>query len=76
MSVRAKLIAIFGLLALSGVTAFVGLWLYGLPALGVEGLYAHEYQRVILTVEALADKERDSVERWFEEHRRELLFAQ
>ena len=72
MSIRFKLLAVFGLLATLGITSFVGLWLYGLPMLGVEGLYAHEYKRAIQTVEALADKERDTTERWFEEHRREL----
>jgi signal transduction histidine kinase len=72
MSIRVKLLAFFGLLAASGLAAFLGLWLYGVPALGVEGIFSHEYKRSIVSVEALADKERDTFERWFEEHRREL----
>jgi signal transduction histidine kinase len=72
MSIRFKLLAFFGLLASTGLAAFLGLWLYGVPALGVEGIFSHEYKRSIVSVEALADKERDTFERWFEEHRREL----
>ena len=72
MSIRFKLLAFFGLLAALGLAAFLGLWLYGVPALGVEGIFSHEYRRAIVSVEALADKERDTFERWFEEHRREL----
>ena len=72
MSIRVKLLVFFGFIAAFGFAAFVGLWLYGVPGAGIEGMYSHEYQRAILAVEALADKERDSVEFWFEEHRREL----
>jgi signal transduction histidine kinase len=72
MSIRFKLLAFFGLLATAGLAAFLGLWLYGVPAMGVEGIFSHEYKRSIVSVEALADKERDTFERWFEEHRREL----
>jgi signal transduction histidine kinase len=72
MSIRFKLLAFFGLLAAAGLAAFLGLWLYGVPALGVEGIFSHEYKRSIVSVEALADKERDTIERWYEEHRREL----
>lgn len=72
MSIRFKLLAFFGLMASTGLAAFLGLWLYGVPALGVEGIFSHEYKRSIVSVEALADKERDTFERWFEEHRREL----
>ena len=72
MSIRTKLLSFFGLLAAAGLAAFLGLWLYGVPALGVEGIFSHEYKRSIVSVEALADKERDTFERWFEEHRREL----
>lgn len=72
MSIRVKLLAFFGLLAAAGLAAFLGLWLYGVPALGVEGIFSHEYKRSIASVEALADKERDSFEHWFEEHRREM----
>ena len=72
MSIRARLLTLFGLLAALGLTAFIGLWLYGLPALGVQGMYAHEYGRAIFSVEAVADRERDRLEVWFENHRREL----
>ena len=72
MSIRFKLLTFFGLLATTGLAAFLGLWLYGVPPLGVEGIFSHEYKRSIVSVEALADKERDTFERWFEEHRREL----
>ena len=67
MSIRFKLLAFFGLLATLGLAAFLGLWLYGVPQLGVEGIFSHEYKRSIVSVEALADKERDTFERWFEE---------
>jgi signal transduction histidine kinase len=72
MSIRFKLLAFFGLLATAGLAAFLGLWLYGVPAMGVEGIFSHEYKRSIVSVEAIADKERDTFERWFDEHRREL----
>ena len=72
MGIRARLLGYFGLMAALGSAAFAVLWLYGVPGLGVEGMVSHEYQRAIVAVEALADKERDSFEFWFEEHRREL----
>ena len=72
MSMRAKLMAYFGLMAAAGATAFVVLWLHGLPSLGIEGVYSHEYRRSIQAMEALADKERDTFERWSGTHRREL----
>ena len=72
MSIRVKLLVFFGFIAAFGFAAFVVLWLYGLPGAGIEGMNSHEYQRAIIAVEALADKERDSFEFWFEEHRRAL----
>lgn len=72
MSIRARLLALFGLLVALGMSAFFGLWLYGLPGLGVEGMQSHEYRRAVVSVEAVADKERDRLEVWFENHRREL----
>jgi signal transduction histidine kinase len=72
MSIRTRLLAYFGLMVAFGAVSFVVLWLYGVPALGVEGVDSREYRRAIIAVEALADKERDSFERWFGERRREL----
>ncbi len=72
MTIRTRLLATFGLIAAAGAVAFVGLWLYGLPIFGVEGIYSHEYRRSVLTIEALADKERDTFERWSTNRRREL----
>ncbi len=72
MSIRVRLLGFFGLMTAAGFAAFVVLWLYGVPGLGVEGIYSHEYQRSIVAVEALADKARDSFESWFGEHRRDL----
>ncbi len=60
------------MLAALGVAAFFVLWLYGFPLLGVEGMYAYEYRRAVVTVEAAGDKQRDLLESWFEDHRREL----
>ncbi len=72
MSIRARLLVLFGLLVALGLSAFFGLWLYGLPSMGVEGMQSHEYGRAVFSVEAVADRERDRVEAWFENHRREL----
>ena len=72
MTIRTKLLVYFGLMAASGITAFVVLWLYGLPIVGVEGVYSHEYQRAISSVQSLADKQSDAYEQWFTERRHEL----
>ncbi len=77
MSIRSRLLLYFGLLAASGASAFVGLWMYGLPAFGIEGINSQEYRRSVLNVETFADKERDKVESWAVNRRRELrLLAQ
>ncbi len=72
MSIRARLLGFFGLIAAGGVAAFFALWLYGLPLMGVDGMYGNEYRRATVAVEAAGDKQRDLVEMWFEDHRREL----
>lgn len=72
MTLRTRLLAYFGLLSGISALSFIVLWLYGLPSLGIEGIQASEYRRTIASVETLADKQRDSFERWFEGRRREL----
>ena len=72
MSVGARLLLFFGSLAALGAGGFALIMIFGLPALGIEGIYAQEYQRAILAVESLANKERDVIERWFDERRRAL----
>ena len=72
MSLRARLLATFGLMAAVGAAAFVGLWLFGVPVLGIEGIYAQELQRSTQALEALAERERDTLERWSGNRRREL----
>jgi signal transduction histidine kinase len=72
VSIRSRLLVFFGLLTATGAAAFLVLWLYGLPTLGVDGMVAQEYSRAIAGVESVADKQRDLVEIWFENHRREI----
>jgi diguanylate cyclase (GGDEF)-like protein len=72
MTMRTRLLFYFGLIGASAFIAVIVLWLYGLPGLGIEGIYSREYQRSIASVEALANKEQSSFENWFDEHRREL----
>lgn len=72
MSVRARLLTLFSLVAVGGVGGFLALWLLGIPALGIEGMFTQEIRRVVTSTEVLADKERDTFERWFAEHRRAL----
>jgi hypothetical protein len=72
MSVRAKLLTLFSLVVVGGVGGFLALWLLGIPSLGIEGMFTQEIRRVVTSTEVLADKERDTFERWFSEHRRAL----
>ena len=72
MGIRVRLLTYFGLIAALGAITFVALWLVGVPFLGIEGMRDVEYRRATDMVSALADKERDSFERWFNDRRREL----
>lgn len=72
MSIRVRLLAYFGLIAALGAITLVVLWLVGVPWLGIEGMRGVEYRRATDSVSALADKERDSFERWFSDRRREM----
>lgn len=72
MTIRVRLLAYFGLIAALGAITLVVLWLVGVPLLGIEGMRDVEYRRATDMVSALADKERDSFERWFADRRREL----
>jgi signal transduction histidine kinase len=72
MSVRVRLLALFSLVVVAGLVGFLALWLFGVPALGIEGMFNQEIRRAITSTEVLADKERDTYERWFAEHRRAL----
>jgi signal transduction histidine kinase len=72
MSVRARLLLLFSLVVGGGVVGFLALWLLGVPALGIEGMFTQEIRRAVSSTEVLADKERDTYERWFAEHRRAL----
>lgn len=72
MSIQTRLLVYFGMVAAMSAGGFVVLWLYGLPILGIEGLYAHEYRLSISAVEALADKERVTFERWMTSRRDEV----
>jgi len=59
-------------MATFGMSALLALWMYGFPMVGVEGVYSHEYQRAIASVQSLADKQTDAYEQWFVERRNEL----
>ena len=72
VSVRVRLLALFSLVVVAGLVGFLALWLYGVPALGIEGMFNQEIRRAITSTEVLADKERDTYEHWFAEHRRAL----
>ena len=72
MSIRARLLTLFSLVVVGGVGGFLALWLLGIPALGIEGMFTQEIRRAVMSTEVLADKERDTFERWFTEHRRAL----
>lgn len=67
-----RLFAWFGSLATLGAVGFVVIWLYGLPWIGIEGVYSLERQRAVATLEILAEREHDNIEAWFENQRREL----
>jgi hypothetical protein len=72
MSTRRRLITLFALVSAAGISAFIALWLWGAPMLGVEGMVSQEYRRTIVSVQAVGDKERDLVENWFDEVRRQV----
>jgi len=72
VSIQARLLTYFGMVAAMSAGGFVVLWLYGLPIMGIEGLYSQEYRRSISVVESLADKEREGFESWLGGRRDEL----
>jgi diguanylate cyclase (GGDEF)-like protein/PAS domain S-box-containing protein len=61
-----------GLLAALGLSAILTLSLYGLPAAGIEGLYAKDYRQSMDAIEGLANHEQESMEQLFGDRRREL----
>lgn len=72
MSVRVRLLALFSLLIGAGLAGFLALWLFGVPWLGIEGMFSQEIRRATTSTEVLTDKERDTYEHWLVEHRRAL----
>ena len=72
MSFSGRLVVGFAALGLLGAGGLVWLWLYGFPALGLEGIYSNERQRAVLATELVADKERDALSNWVINRRREL----
>jgi hypothetical protein len=72
MSIRVRLLALFSLVVVAGLGGFLTLWLFGVPWLGIEGMFSQEIRRATTSTEVLTDKERDTYERWLAEHRRSL----
>ncbi|TXI73763.1 MAG: hypothetical protein E6Q49_03860 [Limnohabitans sp.] len=72
MSIRVRLLALFSLVVVAGLVGFLALWLFGVPGLGIEGMFSQEIRRATTSTEVLTDKERDTYEHWLAEHRRSL----
>ncbi len=68
----ARLLLLFGVLGAVCAAAFVLVSLYGVPALGIEGVQASAYLRAEQSADAAAERETRAVERWFTERRLEL----
>ena len=72
MKQTTKIPLYFSLLVATAGALFVVLWVYGLPAIGMDGIYASAYREASLQTEAFADRERDVSEQKFLLRRREL----
>ncbi|MBK6907154.1 MAG: response regulator [Rhodocyclaceae bacterium] len=72
MRIHRQLLVYFGVLSATLFALFFALWFYGIPALGIKGVFELEYKRSIVAVEALTDRERTILERSILERRREL----